>query len=95
MKINDLFKVEKKVVLITGGSRGIGEMMASGFLANGAKVYISSRKNKDCDATAYRLSEKYQNECISLPADISSLEGINKLFDIFSKKSSGFLDRFK
>ena len=47
MKINDLFNVEKKIVLITGGSRGIGEMMASGFLANGAKVYISSRKNKE------------------------------------------------
>ena len=88
MKINDLFKVEKKVVLITGGSRGIGEMMASGFLANGAKVYISSRKSNDCMQTANRLSEKYQNECIALPADISDLKGINKLFDIFNEKSS-------
>ena len=57
MNINNLFGVKGKVVLITGGSRGIGEMMASGFLANGAKVYISSRKIKDCDATAQRLSE--------------------------------------
>ena len=48
-------------------------MMASGFLANGAKVYISSRKIKDCDATAQRLSEKYESECISIPADISDL----------------------
>ena len=46
MNINNLFGVKGKIVLITGGSRGIGEMMASGFLANGAKVYISSRKIK-------------------------------------------------
>ena len=73
MNINNLFGVKGKVILITGGSRGIGEMMASGFLANGAKVYISSRKIKDCDATAERLSEKYESECISIPADISNL----------------------
>ena len=88
MKINDLFSVEKKVVLITGGSRGIGEMMASGFLANGAKVYISSRKSKDCNATADRLSEKYKSECVSIPADISDLEGINKLFKKFTQQHS-------
>jgi Dehydrogenases with different specificities (related to short-chain alcohol dehydrogenases) len=66
MKINNLFNVEKKIVLITGGSRGIGEMIASGFLANGAKVYISSRKEKDCNLTDIKLSEKYQGECISI-----------------------------
>lgn len=88
MKINDLFSVEKKVVLITGGSRGIGEMLASGFLANGAKVYISSRKKNDCDSTANRLSEKYDNECISLPADISDLEGINKLFNKYTEQNT-------
>ena len=83
MNINNLFGVKGKVVLITGGSRGIGEMMASGFLANGAKVYISSRKIKDCDATAQRLSEKYKSECISIPSDISDLNGINQLFTNF------------
>jgi NAD(P)-dependent dehydrogenase (short-subunit alcohol dehydrogenase family) len=41
--VQSLFSVKNKVVLITGGSRGIGEMLAAGFLANGAKVYISSR----------------------------------------------------
>ena len=94
MNINNLFGVKGKVVLITGGSRGIGEMMASGFLANGAKVYISSRKIKDCDATAQRLSEKYESECISIPADISDLNGINQLFTNFDKYNDSLYHMF-
>ena len=72
-----------KTAIITGGSRGIGEMIAAGFLANGAKVYISSRKAEVCDATAIRLQEQYGGECVSLPADLSNLEGINSLVQSF------------
>ena len=54
-------------------------MIAAGFLANGAKVYISSRKAEVCDATAKRLQEEYGGECISIPADLSNLEGIKDL----------------
>jgi NAD(P)-dependent dehydrogenase (short-subunit alcohol dehydrogenase family) len=79
MKINDLFSVEGKIALVTGGSRGIGEMIAAGYLANGAKVYISSRKAEACDATARRLMEAHGGECVSVPADLSGLEGINAL----------------
>jgi len=52
----DLFSIEGKTALVTGGSRGIGEMIAAGYLANGATVYISSRKADVCDATAKRLA---------------------------------------
>jgi NAD(P)-dependent dehydrogenase (short-subunit alcohol dehydrogenase family) len=75
-------------VLVTGGSRGIGEMIAAGFLANGAKVYISSRKAEVCDATAARLAEEYGGECISVPADVSKMDGIDALTAALSKQES-------
>ena len=86
MQIDQLFSVRGKVVLVTGGSRGIGEMIAAGFLANGAKVYISSRKAEACDATAARLVETYGGECISLPANCADLAGIDDLVARLSER---------
>ncbi len=77
--MKNLFSVDGKVALVTGGSRGIGEMIAAGFLANGVKVYISSRKAEVCDATAQRLMAEQGGECISIPADISSAAGAEYL----------------
>jgi NAD(P)-dependent dehydrogenase (short-subunit alcohol dehydrogenase family) len=74
----DLFSLEGRTALVTGGSRGIGRMIAAGFVERGAKVYISSRKAADCDATAAELS-KDGGTCISLPQDISTVEGCKAL----------------
>lgn len=79
MDIQQLFSVDGKVALVTGGSRGIGEMIAAGFLANGAKVYISSRKADACEATAVRLMERFGGECVAVPADLSGLDGATAL----------------
>lgn len=76
---DDLFSIRDKVALVTGGSRGIGEMIASGFAAHGAKVYISSRKAAACDATAKRIADAYGAACVSLPADLSTLDGVKSL----------------
>ena len=88
MSLKNLFSIEGKVALVTGGSRGIGEMIAAGFLANGAKVYISSRKAEVCDATAERLAAEYGGECISLPADCSNVEGVQALADAVIARES-------
>ena len=89
--MKNLFSIEGKTALVTGGSRGIGEMIAAGFLANGAKVYISSRKADTCNETAQRLQKDYGGECISLPADLSNLEGINALVDELPEESLDIL----
>ncbi|MEM1140433.1 MAG: SDR family oxidoreductase [Pseudomonadota bacterium] len=71
---DDLFSLKGKVALVTGGTRGIGEMIAKGFLQHGAKVYITSRKAEACEAVAASLSE--YGTCVAHPSDLSTVEGI-------------------
>src|SRR5207247_8741655 len=76
----DLFSLQGRVALVTGGSRGIGKMIAAGFLSQGAaKVYITARKAGPCEATAKELTAEYGGECVALPIDISNLTGIEML----------------
>ena len=82
--LKDLFSLKGRVALVTGGSRGIGKMIAEGFIMQGAKVYISSRKAAQCDATAAELS-KDGGTCISLPQDISTVEGCKALTAAITK----------
>jgi NAD(P)-dependent dehydrogenase (short-subunit alcohol dehydrogenase family) len=84
--MRDLFSLEGRTALVTGGSRGIGRMMARGLLDFGAKVYISSRKSTACDATASELSQF--GTCIALPADSSTTEGIHALAKAYAARES-------
>jgi 2-deoxy-D-gluconate 3-dehydrogenase len=82
--MKNLFSLEGRTALVTGGSRGIGKMIARGFLEFGAKVYISARKADVCDATAKELSAL--GTCISLPQDISTVAGCRALADELAKR---------
>ena len=73
----ELFSLKGRSALITGGSRGIGRMIAEGYVRSGARVYISARKAEACDATAKELSAL--GHCVSLPAAVSTLEGVHAL----------------
>ena len=82
-----LFSLEGRIALVTGGSRGIGRMIAAGFIERGAKVYIASRKAGPLEATAKELSAG-GGECIALPIDASSVEGSKALADAIAQRES-------
>src|ERR1700674_1253601 len=83
----DLFSLQGRIALVTGGSRGIGKMIAAGFLSQGAaRVYITARKAGPCEATAKELTADYDGECIALPIDISTMAGIDMLAGEIKKR---------
>ena len=84
--INEMFSVAGKTAIVTGGSRGIGKMIAQGFVENGVKTYITARKAEACEATAAELSTG--GVCIALPADISTTSGRNQFVEAIKQRES-------
>ena len=85
--MESLFGLEGKVALVTGGSRGIGKMIAKGFVEAGAIVYISSRKADVCDEVARELSQ--YGECYAIPADLSKESECRRLAEEIGSKVDG------
>jgi NAD(P)-dependent dehydrogenase (short-subunit alcohol dehydrogenase family) len=82
--INALFGVAGKTAVVTGGSRGIGAMIASGLVRAGCRVYITARKAEACDAQAAALSA--YGECISMPANLATHEGVEQFAALLAER---------
>lgn len=86
VKISDLFTVEGKTAIVTGGSRGIGRMIAEAFVSNGVKTYITARKAEACEQAAAEMSKL--GECIAIPVDLSGNEGREKFVSEIKERES-------
>jgi NAD(P)-dependent dehydrogenase (short-subunit alcohol dehydrogenase family) len=84
--MKDLFSIEGKVALVTGGSSGIGRMIARGYVEAGARVYIASRKQEACDETAAELSRV--GTCVGIAADLGSEGGARGLAETIAARES-------
>ena len=84
MDISGLFSVRGRVALVTGGSAGIGRMIASGLAAAGARVYICARNAEKVEKVATEMA----GDVIALAADVSTIEGMKKLADDISSRES-------
>jgi NAD(P)-dependent dehydrogenase (short-subunit alcohol dehydrogenase family) len=82
--MKDLFSIDGKVALVTGGSRGIGLMIARGYVEAGAKVYVASRKPEACQRVAAELSRA--GACVALPADLATEAGARALADAIAAR---------
>jgi NAD(P)-dependent dehydrogenase (short-subunit alcohol dehydrogenase family) len=80
----DLFSVAGKVAVVTGGSRGIGAMIAGGLVRAGCRVYITARKAEACEAKAAELSQF--GECISVPLNLADPEAAAELVQRLSER---------
>ena len=86
--IKDLFRLDNKVALVTGGSRGIGAMIVQGLVESGAKVYISARSEQVCHEFADKMNAIGDGQCIALPADLSKMENITSLVKSLEERES-------
>lgn len=87
-RIDDIFSIKDKVCVVTGGTRGIGLMIAKGFVQNGARVYVVSRKSTVCQRVSEELNAMGPGTAYSLPADLRSDKACRELVERFASRES-------
>jgi NAD(P)-dependent dehydrogenase (short-subunit alcohol dehydrogenase family) len=80
--------LQDKIVLVTGGAKGIGRMISEGYVTNGATVYISSRDSNACEKAVSELNALGKGRAHAIAADFYKEEDIKKLVEEFGKRES-------
>jgi len=88
LSISSLFNVKGKIALVSGGGSGIGEMIATGLVANGSKVYVVSRKEKQLKEVSERLTKQGPGSCRYIIGDLGSKAGCDAVIKQFREKES-------
>jgi len=86
VKLDSLFRLDGKVALITGGGRGIGKFIATGFAEAGANLVITSRKMKNLESTARELEKEFGIIALPVACDVSREEDIDNLLNVVQEK---------
>jgi NAD(P)-dependent dehydrogenase (short-subunit alcohol dehydrogenase family) len=84
--VMDLFRLDRKVVLITGGSKGLGASMALGLAQAGAKTVINSRTQGDCDKLAGEIAEETGQESVGVAGDVTQEDEVDRVFGAVTEK---------
>jgi hypothetical protein len=79
LRISALFDFHDYIVLVTGGATGLGEMAAQGFIQNGARVIIASRKESELKKTSDRLNKLGPGKAEYIVADLKDKLGVQDL----------------
>jgi len=91
MEIGSLFDVKDKVVLVTGGAKGIGRMISEGFVRNGARVYISSRDAKACEQACEEMNKLGKGKAFAIPANFYEEKECKRLAEELGKREESEL----
>lgn len=84
--MKNLFSLQGKAAVVTGGSRGIGAMIARGFVENGVRTYITARREEELSATAESLSAL--GECHAIPSNLATREGVKDFAAAIAERES-------
>lgn len=89
MNLQDMFGLNGRIALVTGGSRGIGKMIVEGYLAAGCeKIYISARKQGQIDDAVADLNSRYPDKVVGIQGDVSTVEGCRALAAAIAERES-------
>lgn len=75
----DLFRLDKRVAIVTGGSKGLGESMAAGLASAGANLLITSRNQDEIERVASKIATDFGRKVVGMAADVTNPGDVSRV----------------